>query len=399
VVFGTVAPGTTAGTETDATPDVAEVTATTDPADLGIIQVESQEGESLADVATRWGLDVSTLVWANEGIEDPTAVLEAGTLVTIPPVDGVIHEVAQGETLDSIAQLYGVNPWDITSVTQNGVQSDEDLYPGLQITVPYAMPQTRGGLAIYTVKVGDDLWKIGDYYGIDGLTIAYANDIPDPYLIYPDQELVIPPADGVLYYAVEGDTVESIATAFGVDPALIRDFPFNNLPGTSQPTPGQAILIPGLTPITDSSKGGGGGEPSDDPFAAASEDASTPAAATGTFMWPASGNLSQSFSAYHNGVDIANTAWSPIVASDGGVVTFAGWNEYGLGYAVELDHENGFVTWYGHLAEAPAVVVGQRVGQGEWLGPMGDTGKATGPHLHFILMQDGVYQDPLAYLP
>ncbi|MEX1158222.1 MAG: LysM peptidoglycan-binding domain-containing protein, partial [Thermomicrobiales bacterium] len=75
-----------------------------DPASLGIIQVEAAEGETLIDIAAEWGLEVSTLVWAN-GIEDPGMPLPAGTLVTVPPYDGVIHEVAVGETLESIAAL------------------------------------------------------------------------------------------------------------------------------------------------------------------------------------------------------------------------------------------------------------------------------------------------------
>ncbi|HEX5167505.1 MAG TPA: LysM peptidoglycan-binding domain-containing protein, partial [Thermomicrobiales bacterium] len=213
-----------ATTGTGESPDDSEATEPSDegivdPADLGIIQVEAEEGETLIDIANEWGLEVSTLVWAN-GIEDPGMPLPAGTLVTVPPFDGVIHEVAEGETLESIAALYGVAPVDIINITQNKVQSDADLHPGMLITVPYATPQTRGGLAEYTVKEGDDLWKIADYYGIDALTIAYANEIPQSFLIFPGQVLIIPPADGILYWVVEGDTVESIASAFSVDPSL-----------------------------------------------------------------------------------------------------------------------------------------------------------------------------------
>ena len=369
-----------------------------DPADLGIIQVTAEEGETLIDIANEWGLEVSTLVWAN-GIEDPGMPLPAGTLVTVPPFDGVIHEVAQGETLESIAALYGVAPIDIINITQNNVQSDADLSPGLVITVPYSTPQTRGGLAVYTVKEGDDLWKIASYYGLDALTIAYANEIPESFMIFPGQELIIPPADGILYWAVEGDTVETIAAAFSVEPALIRDFPFNNVPGESQPTPGQPILIPGLTPVIDASKGGGGGAPASDPFADAPSEPDDAGIATGTFVWPATGSITTTFGGHHNGLDIANAPWTPILAADGGVVSFAGWNEHGLGYAVAIDHENGYVTWYGHLAQAPSVVTGQRVSQGDWIGPMGSTGKSTGPHLHFIVIFQGVYYDPLTILP
>ncbi len=369
-----------------------------DPADLGIIQVTADEGETLIDIAAEWGLDVSTLVWAN-GIEDPGMPLPAGTLVTVPPFDGVIHQVAAGETLESIAALYGVAPIDIINIIQNGVRSDADLEAGMLITVPYATPQTRGGVAKYTVKAGDDLWKIAGYYGIDPLTIAYANEVPQTFLIFPGQVLIIPPADGILYWAVEGDTVEGIAAAFSVDPSSIRDFGFNNVPGDSQPSPGQPILVPGLTPVIDASKGGGGGAPASDPFNTSPAQGGPGNVATGSFIWPTTGSITTQFDGRHNGLDIANAPWTPIHAADGGVVSFAGWNEHGLGYAVAIDHENGYVTWYGHLAVAPSVSVGQRLSQGDWIGPMGSTGKSTGPHIHFIVLQDGIYIDPMSILP
>lgn len=371
-----------------------------DPSELSIVEVESWEGETLFDVADRWGLDVSTLIWANPELEDPGQVLDPGTLVTIPPVDGVVHVVQEGETLESIAARYELDTSAITSVIQNEVTSDADLVPGLRITVFGAEPVSRDSVATYTVREGDDLWKIADYYGLNPLTIAIANDLPDDYLIYPGQELIIPPADGILYTVQEGESVESIAAAFGVSADLIRGFPFNNLSGDAVLQPGQQILIPGTESITGAAGGKGGVDeaPAQDPFAAVVP-SDAPLSATGTFMWPTSGNLTQEFHAGHNGLDIANTAYSPIVASDGGVVTFAGWNDYGLGYAVAIDHENGYVTWYGHMAEPPAVAVGQRVSQGQWLGPMGSTGKSTGPHIHFIVLSNGVYEDPLAYLP
>ncbi|MBO9306906.1 M23 family metallopeptidase, partial [Thermomicrobium sp.] len=118
----------------------------------------------------------------------------------------------------------------------------------------------------------------------------------------------------------------------------------------------------------------------------------------GSFIWPTTGVITQYFHARHNGWDIANNMYTPIVAADSGTVIFSGWNNYGLGYAVAIDHGNGFVTWYGHMAEPPPVQVGQWVNQGQYIGPMGSTGYSTGPHVHFIIMYNGVYQDPALYL-
>ncbi len=129
-----------------------------------------------------------------------------------------------------------------------------------------------------------------------------------------------------------------------------------------------------------------------------------PARATGGFIWPVSGSLTQYFGENpgdygpggHDGIDIANVQGTPIAAADGGVVIFAGWRG-GLGNAVGVDHGNGFVTWYGHASQL-AVSSGERVGRGQVIAYVGTTGRSTGPHLHFSVVRNGVYVDPLAYL-
>jgi murein DD-endopeptidase MepM/ murein hydrolase activator NlpD len=101
---------------------------------------------------------------------------------------------------------------------------------------------------------------------------------------------------------------------------------------------------------------------------------------------------------YHNGIDLAADAYTPIAAADGGTVEYAGWCDCGLGYYVKIDHGNGMKTLYGHMAEQPYVSTGEAVSKGDVIGPVGSTGISTGPHTHFIVNVNGVDQDPLAYL-
>jgi murein DD-endopeptidase MepM/ murein hydrolase activator NlpD len=101
---------------------------------------------------------------------------------------------------------------------------------------------------------------------------------------------------------------------------------------------------------------------------------------------------------YHNGIDLAADAYTPIAAADGGTVEYAGWCDCGLGYYVKIDHGNGVKTLYGHMAEQPYVSTGEAVSKGDVIGPVGSTGISTGPHTHFIVNVNGVDQDPLAYL-
>ena len=102
---------------------------------------------------------------------------------------------------------------------------------------------------------------------------------------------------------------------------------------------------------------------------------------------------------FHNGVDLAANAYTPIMATAAGVVTAAGWCDCGLGFYVTIDHGNGFSSTYGHMAEQPWVSVGQTVAQGDVIGPVGSTGASTGPHTHFMILLNGQTVDPLQYLP
>jgi murein DD-endopeptidase MepM/ murein hydrolase activator NlpD len=126
-----------------------------------------------------------------------------------------------------------------------------------------------------------------------------------------------------------------------------------------------------------------------------------PKRALGSFKYPTSGRLTSGYGARwgttHKGIDIASSYGTRIYASDGGVVTQAGYNSGGYGYLVVIDHGNGFQTYYGHNSKI-AVSVGQRVAQGELIAYMGSTGNSTGNHCHFEIRKNGVPQNPLNYL-
>ena len=104
---------------------------------------------------------------------------------------------------------------------------------------------------------------------------------------------------------------------------------------------------------------------------------------------PLSGELAQ-----HQGIDIAGGAGTAVVAAAAGVVSAAGWRE-GYGTIVEITHGNGFVTRYAH-AQRSLVVAGQTVRRGQPVALLGESGRTTGPHLHFEVLRDGRPVDPLA---
>ena len=98
----------------------------------------------------------------------------------------------------------------------------------------------------------------------------------------------------------------------------------------------------------------------------------------------------------HEGVDMAGPVGTPIYATADGVVTFAGWQN-GYGRIIKVQHEFGLETRYPHL-NAMRVQVGQRVARGERIGDMGNSGRSTGPHLHYEVRVNGEAVDPMTYI-
>ena len=101
-------------------------------------------------------------------------------------------------------------------------------------------------------------------------------------------------------------------------------------------------------------------------------------------------------STYHKGVDWAVPTGTTVVASNGGTVAFAGWAS-GYGYAVYINHSDGRQTRYGHLSKV-LVKSGQTVEQGQVIAKSGNTGRSTGPHLHFEIRIGGTAVDPLKHM-
>jgi murein DD-endopeptidase MepM/ murein hydrolase activator NlpD len=122
----------------------------------------------------------------------------------------------------------------------------------------------------------------------------------------------------------------------------------------------------------------------------------------GTFVWPSNKTFISGFdyspNTNHWGIDIAGNEGEGVYATDAGVIVFAGWNDYGYGNMIMVDHGSGFQSLYAHL-NALNVVCGQSIGQGDVIGAIGSTGRSSGAHLHFEIRAISSFVNPWDVLP
>jgi murein DD-endopeptidase MepM/ murein hydrolase activator NlpD len=277
---------------------------------------------------------------------------------------------------------------------------------------PTQSAETRRDVITYTVQSGDFLFAIAERFGLQPETILWSNysvlkDNPD--LLRPGQVLFILPVDGLYYQWQAGDRLDRVAESYGVTPEDIVLWPGNYLDPdvdlqNPEIAPGTWLVIPSgyrafqlwEIPVirrTDGTPWVAGGEGAcQGPFSGP--------AGTGMWTWPTASHwvCGNEYTSYHHGIDLYITMDEPIRSADRGVVVYAGWNTWGYGNLVVVDHGNDWQTVYAHL-DAVSVYCGATVNRGETIGLGGSTGNSTGPHLHFEMIFSGLRVNPHDYLP
>jgi len=259
----------------------------------------------------------------------------------------------------------------ITVVNDSALFSDTGPYGSMADIEE--VKQESGEISLYVVRGGDSLSQIAKMFNVSISTIIWANDIKKGDLIKPGQTLLILPISGVKYVVKEGDTVKGIATKFKGDVDEIIQF--NGLVDSGKLAVGSEVIIPNGE---DSSY-----VPASSVKTVTIRGSSGPSYA-GYYIRPIENYIKSQGLHGYNGVDLAASAGTPVLASASGDVIVSrstGWNG-GYGNYVVVKHPNGTQTLYSHLSEV-IVSAGWHVVQGQIIGYVGSTGKSTGPHLHF----------------
>ena len=222
--------------------------------------------------------------------------------------------------------------------------------------------QERKEITEYSIQNGDTIESIAQNFNISLNTLLWANNLSKNSTIKEGQNLVILPVSGVIHIVKSGDTVGEISKIYKAkiedivadnnlsneldifvgDPLTIRD-------GIMPPKPAPSVVQKQLV----------------DSF----------------FIYPAEGRITQGLH-WYNAIDLANKCGSPIYAAAGGAVERIRYRDYGGGNQIAILHSDGIVTYYGHLMSI-FVKPGDQVSVGDRIALMGETGKATGCHLHF----------------
>lgn len=318
---------------------------------------------------------LSDLLGTNQATADETLTIEG---------DGAINNSQTMPLLET-----SVNP-DSKSIENEDliiVQDDSFIYNNglLGTDIPYEKSSISDKMHVYIVEKGDTLSEIAELFDISMNTIRWENNISGSSVSV-GQKLNILPVTGVRHTVKSGDTISKIADKYEADAEDI--FVFNDITKDSVLKQGDIIFVPnGIKTATIATA-----SPSK-PSSASSKYSNTKAQ-SGYYIRPASGIITSPYGprngGFHYGVDIGNVRGTTIKAAADGIVSKVvsgckeGVTSCGGRYGnyIVIEHSNGTSTTYAHL-NSVNVHVGQDVSQGDKIGGLGNTGRSTGPHLHF----------------
>lgn len=237
----------------------------------------------------------------------------------------------------------------------------------------------QGMMTTYVVRKGDTLAQIAKMFDVSVDTIVWANELDRSAGLRAGQTLVILPINGVLYTVKKGDTLGGIARKFkgSTDDILA----YNDLGGDTTLSVGDTLIIPNgeqvavptvrTTPRPATSNARFASYPSYD----------------GYYIFPMANGIKTQGIHGNNGVDYGAPLGTAVYAAADGVVKVANYragNPWfgGYGNYIMIEHPNGTQTLYAHMSGVN-VSVGDVVSRGQTIGKVGNTGRSTGPHLHF----------------
>lgn len=231
---------------------------------------------------------------------------------------------------------------------------------------------TNDEISVYEVKKGDTITEVAKLFNVSANTIVWANNLKSK-TIAPGDILVILPITGIKHTVKKGDTVATLAKKYKADVDDIAKY--NGLLADASLVIGATVVVPDgeievVAPVKAKAK-----------VASVKKYTTT---TVGFLSRPLVGGRKTQGLHGNNAVDIGATPGTPIVAAASGRAIVAKMGGYNGGYGnmVIISHEKGIQTVYAHMQDV-YIVQGQAVTQGQVIGEVGNSGRSSGPHLHF----------------
>lgn len=343
------------------------------------------------------------------GVQNRT--LPGATAAAIGTTDEVTNDISAFSTGSTVLPT--------PTATEQPLADQEDPLAREAAAVATPVPEKY---VMYTAQEGDNVSSIAERHGLSTEYVVANNaELVASDTLIVGQSLILPTVNGILHEIRLDDTLSTIADRYAVDVQSIIDFPANEITDPNAITEATLLLVPNATipsasapfeepptddevdeaPVDEEPLDDGSGDDGSDDTSDGEIVGGGPSSDAG-LIWPLGGPVSSYYGSGHPlGIDIDgfNLPGAAIAAATSGTVVFAGGNaccSYGLYVVIVSD--TGLETLYAHM-DSLLVSQGEYVSQGQAIGIVGNTGYSTGRHVHFEVIDNGVRQDPLTYLP
>lgn len=318
-----------------------------------------RSGDTLSGISSRYRVGMKDLLDANPGLST-RKILRIGQELKVPNVIGLKQKKSEATTILSAPDLS-------SKLMESGETDLETLGP----------TESRYEETTYTLKKGDKLGYISQAFRVSTETLLERNPILEESKAVENITLIIP-ANMDLGKKMTEKVVSSISDLFP-----FRFSPLNGETRHLMSALEASLAARSINPLQENSVIRAMGN-----------------APTLSFSAPAFGRVSSRYGkrwmGYHHGIDIAAPIGTPIYAAKGGKVISAGW-AFRYGRLIRIEHSNGISTYYAHCSKM-LVKKGDWVAEGQKIGEIGNTGRSSGPHLHFEVRLDGKAVNPTAFI-
>lgn len=327
------------------------------------------------------------VVFCLVAISSPSLV-HAGTLATITgkfKAIFVAEKVEDEQTLATSQTMVLFKPVVVDGTSTYGADQNQDpekdalqaVSGSLRVSTEDIDFPASDTVSVYEVKKGDTIQDVAKLFDVSVNTIVWANNLKSRTLTKGDT-LIILPITGIKHTVKKGDTLVSIAKKYKADDQDVASY--NGLAVNSALAVGDTVIVPdGEIEVVQTTT-----KPKTSTKKPTILNSYSYAAPSGFLVRPISGGRKSQGVHGHNGVDLASSIGTPVYAAADGRVIVAKQSGYNGGYGkmVIISHDKGIQTVYAHLNNV-YITQGQTVTQGQAIGELGNTGKSTGPHLHF----------------